>query len=578
MLKRNLLPFILLLLIFLNYGQVRCYGQYPPDSLKRWITVLSANDNSGNALAEYFTAMLILPDTASMEERQSLLEALEKKEDVSNPYFTIRRNLIKVYLPTNISDDSICKASLHIAYELGDQELIAFVSWQYGRLMSWSRNTEAGVMYSLNAAEIYEKIGKPMNGMQYFDLGQALYSIREYEKSLYFSKLAAMQLRTAFYMTSCVNTIALNYQKMGRYDSALLYYDSAWLFNKNFGKNEVLRAIWKGILSGNKGQVYFLQGNYQQALPLFVFDFRQSADNREYDNAANSLQWAAKTNLVLGNSAAALQQIREAFYWMEKNPEFNYLQNLYRTAEEIYQKAGMKDSALYFGRLYMSLHDSIEASIANSRLEISQMKLENERNYYNIKSLKEQRQRENTNRNLAIAGIILLAIFAILYLNNKRVKTLHQNQIILEKNKQAEMEMAAAKEQLETFTHNLVEKTALIEQLQEQLNSASLTTDQQEVLSKLQQATIITDDQWADYKKLLEKIYPGFFQKLKEGFPGITVAEQRMAALSKLKLNSKEIASMLGISLESVRKTRQRLRQRLSISGEINLEEYIASL
>jgi tetratricopeptide (TPR) repeat protein len=578
MLKRNLLPFILLLLIFLNYGQVRCYGQYPPDSLKRWITVLSANDNSGNALAEYFTAMLILPDTASMEERQSLLEALEKKEDVSNPYFTIRRNLIKVYLPTNISDDSICKASLHIAYELGDQELIAFVSWQYGRLMSWSRNTEAGVMYSLNAAEIYEKIGKPMNGMQYFDLGQALYSIREYEKSLYYSKLAAMQLRTAFYMTSCVNTIALNYQKMGRYDSALLYYDSAWLFNKNFGKNEVLRAIWKGILSGNKGQVYFLQGNYQQALPLFVFDFRQSADNREYDNAANSLQWAAKTNLVLGNSAAALQQIREAFYWMEKNPEFNYLQNLYRTAEEIYQKAGMKDSALYFGRLYMSLHDSIEASIANSRLEISQMKLENERNYYNIKSLKEQRQRENTNRNLAIAGIILLAIFAILYLNNKRVKTLHQNQIILEKNKQAEMEMAAAKEQLETFTHNLVEKTALIEQLQEQLNSASLTTDQQEVLSKLQQATIITDDQWADYKKLLEKIYPGFFQKLKEGFPGITVAEQRMAALSKLKLNSKEIASMLGISLESVRKTRQRLRQRLSISGEINLEEYIASL
>jgi tetratricopeptide (TPR) repeat protein len=529
-------------------------------------------------LAEYFTAMLILPDTASMEERQSLLEALEKKEHVSNPYFTIRRNLIKVYLPTNISDDSICKASLHMAYELGDQELIAFVSWQYGRLMSWSRNTESGVMYSLNAAEIYEKIGKPMNGMQYFDLGQALYSIREYEQSLYYSKLAAMQLRKAFYMTSCVNTIALNYQKLGRYDSALLYYDSAWLFNKNFGNNEVLRAIWKGILSGNKGQVYFLQGNYQQALPLFEFDFRQSAGNGEYDNAANSLQWAAKTNLVLGNAAAALQQIREAFYWMEKNPEFNYRQNLYRTAEEIYQKTGMKDSALYFGRLYMNLHDSIEAGIANSRLEISQMKLENERNFYNIKSLKEQRQKENTNRNLAIAGILLLAIFAILYLNNKRVKTLHQHQIILEKNKQAEMEMAAAKEQLETFTHNLVEKTALIEQLQEQLNSASLTTDQQEVLSKLQQATIITDDQWADYKKLLEKIYPGFFQKLKEGFPGITVAEQRMAALSKLKLNSKEIASMLGISLESVRKTRQRLRQRLSISGEINLEEYIDSL
>ncbi len=539
---------------------------------------MSANDNSGNALAEYFTAMLILPDTASAEERQSLLEALENKEHVSNPYFTIRRNLIKVYLPTNISDDSICKASLHMAYELGDQELIAFVSWQYGRLMSWGRHTEAGVMYSLNAAEIYEKIGKPMNGMQYFDLAQALYSIREYEKSLYYSKLAAMQLRTAFYMTTCVNTIALNYQKMGRYDSALIYYDSAWLFNKNFGNNESFRAIWEGILSGNKGQVYYLQGNYRQALPLFELDFLQSSKNGEYDNAANSLQWAAKTNLALGNAAAALQQIREAFYWMEKRPEFNYRRNLYRTAEEIYQKTGMKDSALYFGRLYMNLHDSIEAAIANSRLEISQMKLENERNYYNIKSLKEQRQRDITYRNLVIAGVVLMAIFAIIYVNNKRVKTLYQQQMILEKNKQAEMEIVAAKEQLEIFTHNLVEKTKLIEQLQEQLNTIVPNTGQQEVLSKLLQASIITEDQWTDYKKLLEKIYPGFFQRLKEGFPGITVAEQRMAALSKLKLEPREIAAMLGISPESVRKTRQRLRQRLAISSEINLEEYIDSL
>jgi DNA-binding CsgD family transcriptional regulator len=51
-----------------------------------------------------------------------------------------------------------------------------------------------------------------------------------------------------------------------------------------------------------------------------------------------------------------------------------------------------------------------------------------------------------------------------------------------------------------------------------------------------------------------------------------------MAALTRLNLTSRQIASMLGISVDSVHKTRQRLRQRLHIPAEINLEETVAAL
>jgi len=56
------------------------------------------------------------------------------------------------------------------------------------------------------------------------------------------------------------------------------------------------------------------------------------------------------------------------------------------------------------------------------------------------------------------------------------------------------------------------------------------------------------------------------------------VAENRLAALTRLNLTTKQIASMLGISVDSVHKSRQRLRQRFQVNGETNLEEVVSSL
>ena len=138
--------------------------------------------------------------------------------------------------------------------------------------------------------------------------------------------------------------------------------------------------------------------------------------------------------------------------------------------------------------------------------------------------------------------------------------------------------MAATKAQLESFTSNLLEKTSLAEQLQERLDQQDFTASQHEALSQLLQSRIITEDEWSTFKNLFEKLYPGFFLRLKENYSDITVAEQRMAALLKLRLTARETAAMLGISVESAQKTRQRLKQRLNLPIDVKVEEYVASL
>lgn len=93
-------------------------------------------------------------------------------------------------------------------------------------------------------------------------------------------------------------------------------------------------------------------------------------------------------------------------------------------------------------------------------------------------------------------------------------------------------------------------------------------------MQELANYTILTDADWDRFKNLFTKVYPGFFIGLKHHVPDITLAEQRMAALIKLNIPNKDAAAMLGISHNSIYKTRQRLRQRLRIERDEEMDQF----
>jgi hypothetical protein len=204
--------------------------------------------------------------------------------------------------------------------------------------------------------------------------------------------------------------------------------------------------------------------------------------------------------------------------------------------------------------------------------------LDNLQNALTIKNLHKEKESEKLKRNFILATIILVAAIIILILARQRQKSIHKQELALKKKTAAEAEVTAAKEQLNMFKQNIVEKTDLIEKLQEQVRDKETSNEQLEIVNELSQQTILTEQDWEKFRNLFEKIYPGFFMKLKEKASGITVAEQRMAALTRLHLTTRQMASKLGISVDSVHKTRQRLRQRLHLGADINLEETIACL
>ncbi len=71
-----------------------------------------------------------------------------------------------------------------------------------------------------------------------------------------------------------------------------------------------------------------------------------------------------------------------------------------------------------------------------------------------------------------------------------------------------------------------------------------------------------TDQDWEGFKLHFEEVHPQFFSRLQEAYPALSANDLRLCAYLLIDLNSKEIAQIYNISPESIRKKKQRLREK----------------
>lgn len=79
---------------------------------------------------------------------------------------------------------------------------------------------------------------------------------------------------------------------------------------------------------------------------------------------------------------------------------------------------------------------------------------------------------------------------------------------------------------------------------------------------------------WEDFKYHFEKVHQGFFSRLKERFPKLTIKDQRLCAYLHLGLSTKELAGILNITAESAEIGRIRLRKKLGLTRNQNLNAF----
>ncbi|GGH30166.1 hypothetical protein FAZ19_21485 [Sphingobacterium alkalisoli] len=96
-------------------------------------------------------------------------------------------------------------------------------------------------------------------------------------------------------------------------------------------------------------------------------------------------------------------------------------------------------------------------------------------------------------------------------------------------------------------------------------------------LSEMLDSHLMTDDKWKEFKEIFEEEYAEFCARLTTDFEEVNETHLRYIALFKLGLNKRQIGEVLGVTESAVKKTRQRLRKKMSNEKFEQLEKLITS-
>lgn len=80
---------------------------------------------------------------------------------------------------------------------------------------------------------------------------------------------------------------------------------------------------------------------------------------------------------------------------------------------------------------------------------------------------------------------------------------------------------------------------------------------------------------WDEFQMYFAKVHPDFYHRRDETHSDLTPKERRLCALISLGLSTKEIAALTFREVRSVETSRNRLRKKLEISSDVNLEDYL---
>ncbi|WP_374166751.1 helix-turn-helix transcriptional regulator [Arcticibacter sp. MXS-1] len=83
---------------------------------------------------------------------------------------------------------------------------------------------------------------------------------------------------------------------------------------------------------------------------------------------------------------------------------------------------------------------------------------------------------------------------------------------------------------------------------------------------------------WNVFEKSFNETHENFFKKLKSQYPELVPNDLILCAYLRMNMSSKEIASLLNISLRGVEIRRYRLRKKLNLEHDKNLAEFFMQL
>ncbi|MEM8845597.1 MAG: tetratricopeptide repeat protein [Bacteroidota bacterium] len=443
-----------------------------------------------------------------------------------------------------------------------------------------------GIKYSIESLKLFDSLGSKSNTLQLkihtataaVRVGYAEMGLENYEKALeYFNRALLIydDIDDMVHMGHTYSDIGDGHLELGNYDTAVENYLKALEIAK---EKEI--SIMRGYVLVNLGKAYRKKGDYEKALSILKEGLPLNKKFGTKNNLALNLKQLGRTYLKTGNLNQALNYFDQSIALADSINAAETLSETSLARAELYYDLEQYRDAYLDQKKHQFLNDSIFSAKKSRQIEELRTIYDTEKKEQQIAlqekeiTVLEQQAEIGALQKTLLGGGLVLSLIGF-YGIRQRLK---RNKLEKEK---VDTELAFKKKQLTTHALHLAKKNEVLEGLKQKAqelkeNEASKKGYQQ--LIRTINFDLQDDNNWENFARYFEEVHKDFNSSVKSKYPQVTSNELRLMALLKMNLSSKEIANILNISPEGIKKARYRLRKKLNITTEDSLQDIVLSL
>jgi len=434
------------------------------------------------------------------------------------------------------------------------------------------------------------------------NIGMVYADLKEYKKALYYYEQAINE----FTALGLKGRIATTFTKIGtmlieqnKDNEALQYLTDALQMhtgaNFTYGIAEAHNKL--GILYLHKNEIEQASYHIKKSMQL-------GSKISDKDGLTNNLILYGKILRKSSKLDQAAIELDKGLQLAKENNLKKYELLAYEELKELKKTQAKPQEAYRYYDKFITLRDSLFNLEKSKQIAYLEFENEIEKRDKALLSLKAQEKKDKLIQVLLLIGLVILVIsLVVIYIISKQ-RTEKNREIAVQNQKlvesayelsQRKLENAELKQQelkkeldfknreLSSYTLNFIKKNEIVQQIQQTIQSIKKTPTLQKNkiitdLNRLIRKNLRIDRDWEDFSRFFEDAHKGFYTKLKSKHEDLSSNDLKICSLIRLNLNVKEMASILGISPDSARTARYRLRKKLKLSPEQEIFAYLVHL
>ena len=525
--------------------------------------------------------------------RSSLLDYIKYCEVTNQPkeIAASYRNLSKIGEATKQPDSSLfyLDKCLEILNEHPDSIIMVDVFLSKGLSYKYKGYYQMSLEALLNGLRISEALERPYKkGYLNMNLAITAATMDQLNESATYSTAAIENFKEDGNLrgvTRTQNNLGIALDHLGRHDEA---------------KEQLLLAIENSVQT--KMPNIAMHAYFQLAqIALDQNDYSNADEySRKAESIANNLndvftigsitRFKAKLAFIQGNSSQANNFVQRARNFFNSYREPIEESETYFEMADLLERSGDHEEALSFIKKGNSLHDSLYTIKKEKQFEELNLIYETEKKNSEIQLLNKNVELEQTKQQRLWGGLGLISLLGLSIIFNQyrvrrkeKVIATREKEIEIEKRKRAEEQLEHKKKELTTKALQLAGKNEFLLSLEQEIKQLKSSVDDSvnkasRKLSRMIHNDANEEEEWEQFGKEFSSIHKGFQEKLKEKYGSFTNSEWRLISLLKMNLSSKDIANILRISADGVKKARYRLRKKMNLESNVDIQDYLLSL